>query len=178
MIDRHAAGGLGLLALLSACSKPATSPGPSPASLATVATAGTAGTAAATVKTGPRVVLPSGTVITVEVAGTDQEKAQGLMFRESMPKDAGMVFPFEGLEIRPFWMKNCHFPLDLVYATRDGTIVDVLKNVPPCAPDPAPCGNVTPKAKADTVLEVNAGVADANGAIPGAKLKWVGIPGR
>jgi uncharacterized membrane protein (UPF0127 family) len=89
-----------------------------------------------------------------------------------------MVFLFDGLEIRPFWMKNCHFPLDMIYATKDGTVVDVLKNVPPCAPDPAPCNSVVPGAKADTVLEVNAGVADANGAVPGAKLKWVGIPGR
>ena len=56
------------------------------------------------------------------------------------------------------------------------TVVDFLKNVPPCAPDPAPCESVTPKAKADTILEVNAGVADAQGAVPGAKLKWVGIP--
>jgi len=153
VIDPRAAGGLGFLALLSAA-------------------------ACSNAATGPRVILPSGTAITVEVAATDQEKTQGLMFRESMPKDAGMVFPFDGLEIRPFWMKNCHFPLDMIYATKDGTIVDVLKNVPPCAPDPAPCINVTPKAKADTVLEVNAGVADANGAVPGAKLKWMGIPGR
>ena len=100
------------------------------------------------------------------------------MFRESMPRFAGMVFLFDGLEIRPFWMKNCHFPLDMIYATRDGTVVDVLKNVPPCASDPAPCESVVPKAKADTVLEVNAGVAGANGAAPGARLKWVGIPGR
>jgi hypothetical protein len=152
-----------------ACSKPATSPVAAPVSLAT------AGTPAAT---GPRVALPSGTTITVEIAATDQEKAQGLMFRESMPRDAGMLFPFEGLEIRPFWMKNCHFPLDMIYAKKDGTIVDVLKNVPPCAPDPAPCANVTPKAEADTVLEVNAGVADANGAIPGQRLKFIEIPGR
>lgn len=127
---------------------------------------------------GPRVVMPNGTVIAVELALTDPEKAQGLMFRESMPKDAGMVFPFEGLAIRPFWMKNCHFPLDLVYATKDGTVVEVIKALPPCPPDPAPCPNAIPKAKSDTVLEVNAGVADATGAVPGAKLKWVEIPGR
>ncbi|MEO8586464.1 MAG: DUF192 domain-containing protein [Acidobacteriota bacterium] len=174
MTDGRAVGGLGLVALVlaTACAKPATSPGASPAS------AVTAGTAVAAGPVGPRVVLPSGAAITVEIAVTDQEKAQGLMFRESMPNGAGMIFPFDALEIRPFWMKNCHFALDMIYATRDGTIVDVLKNVPPCAPDPAPCLNVTPKAKADTVVEVNAGVADANGAVPGAKLKWVGIPGR
>ena len=100
------------------------------------------------------------------------------MFRESMPRDAGMVFLFDGLEIRPFWMKNCHFPLDMIYAAKDGTVVDVLKDVPPCPPDPAPCVSVVPKAKADTVLEVNAGVAGENGVVPGTKLKWVGIPGR
>jgi uncharacterized membrane protein (UPF0127 family) len=141
---------------------------------------GAAGAARATPTpvTGPRVVMPSGAVISVEIAVTDAEKAQGLMFRESMPRDAGMVFPFEGLQIRPFWMKNCHFPLDLVYATKDGTVVEVIKALPPCPPDPAPCPNAIPKAKADTVLEVNAGVADATGAVPGAKLKWVEIPGR
>jgi uncharacterized membrane protein (UPF0127 family) len=149
-----------------ACSRPATSPAAPPGSTAPAPAAG------------PRVILPSGATIAVEVAVTDQERGQGLMFRESMPRTAGMVFLFEGLEIRPFWMKNCHFPLDMVYATKDGTVVDVLKNVPPCAPDPAPCDSVVPRAKADTVLEVNAGVADANGAIPGAKLRWVEIPGR
>ncbi len=142
------------------------------------ASAPAAASAAPAPAKGPRVVMPDGTAILVELALTDQEKAQGLMFRESMPRNAGMVFPFEGLEIRPFWMKNCHFPLDLVYATKDGTIVDVLKSVPPCPPDPAPCENVVPKAKADTVLEVNAGVADQTKAVVGAKLKWVEIPGR
>ena len=127
---------------------------------------------------GPRVVMPNGAVISVEIATTDAEKAQGLMFRESMPRNAGMIFPFEGLEIRPFWMKNCHFPLDLIYATKDGTVVEVIKSLPPCPPDPAPCPNTAPKEKSDTVLEVNAGVADATGAVPGAKLKWVEIPGR
>lgn len=134
--------------------------------------------AAAPAVSGPRVVMPNGTVVSVEIATTDAEKAQGLMFRESMPRNAGMVFPFEGLEIRPFWMKNCHFPLDLVYATKDGTVVEVIKALAPCPPDAAPCPNTAPKEKSDTVLEVNAGVADATGAVPGAKLKWVEIPGR
>jgi hypothetical protein len=142
------------------------------------ATSAPAAKATPTPITGPRVVMPDGTVVSVEIAVTDAEKAQGLMFRESMPKNAGMVFPFEGLEFRPFWMKNCHFPLDLVYATKDGTVVEVVKALPPCPPDPAPCLSTAPKEKSDTVLEVNAGVADATGAVPGARLKWVEIPGR
>jgi uncharacterized membrane protein (UPF0127 family) len=123
-----------------------------------------------------RVVLPSGAALTVELATTDAERSQGLMYRASMPQDAGMVFLFDGLEIRPFWMKNCHFPLDLIYTLRDGTIVDVLKNVPPCKADP--CPSYPPKEKADTVVEVNAGIAEKNGAVAGAKLRFVGISGR
>jgi uncharacterized membrane protein (UPF0127 family) len=125
---------------------------------------------------GPRVVLPSGTVVGVEIAKNDEERTQGLMYRASMPKDHGMVFLFTGVEIRPFWMKNCHFPLDLIYTLADGTIVDVLRDVPPCAADP--CPNFPPKAASDTVVEVNAGVAPANGVVPGAKLRFVEIPGR
>ena len=98
------------------------------------------------------------------------------MFRDSMPEGAGMIFLFEDLQVRPFWMKNCHFPLDMIYTLSDGTIVDVLKNVPPCKADP--CPSFPPKEKSDTVVEVNAGIADKNGAVPGAKLKWVAIPGR
>jgi uncharacterized membrane protein (UPF0127 family) len=125
---------------------------------------------------GPRVVLPSGRVVAVELATTDAERAQGLMFRESLSADAGMLFLFDTAEARPFWMKNCHFPLDIVHMNSDGTVVDVLANVPPCAADP--CPNVTPRAASTTVLELNAGVAAANGVVPGAKLKLVEIPGR
>ena len=166
MIRRSAAASLTALLAVAACSRPGTSP------------AAPAGASPAAPAAGPRVVLPSGKAIAVEMAVTDQERAQGLMFRESMSPAAGMVFLFDGLEIRPFWMKHCHFPLDMIYATRDGIVVDVLKNVPPCAPDPAPCTSVVPGEKADTVLEVNAGVAEANGAVKGAKLKFLSIPGR
>jgi uncharacterized membrane protein (UPF0127 family) len=166
VIRRGAAASVAALLAAAACSRPATSP------------AATSASPVPTPAAGPRVVLPSGAVIAVEVAVTDQERGQGLMFRESMAPFAGMVFLFDGLEIRPFWMKNCHFPLDMIFATKDGTVVDVLKNVQPCAPDPAPCDSVVPAAKADTILEVNAGVAGQNGVVKDAKLKWVEIPGR
>ena len=125
---------------------------------------------------GPRVVLPSGKVVTVEIAATEAERTQGLMFRESLPADAGMLFLFDTAEARPFWMKNCHFPLDIVHLGSDGTVVDVLANVPPCATEP--CPSVAPKAASTTVLELNAGVAAANGVVPGARLRLVEIPGR
>ena len=127
-------------------------------------------------QSGPRVVLPSGAAISLEIAVNDQERTQGLMYRTSMAKDHGMIFLFQGLEVRPFWMKNCHFPLDMIYTLTDGTVVDVLRDVPPCKEDP--CPNFPPKAAADTVVEVNAGVAPANGVAAGTKLVFLEIPGR
>lgn len=112
----------------------------------------------------------------LELAATEAERAQGLMFRESLPQDAGMLFLFDGLELRPFWMKNCHFPLDIVHMTSDGTVVEVLANVPPCTGDP--CPNYTPKAASTTVLEINAGAAANNGLVVGAKVRFVEVPGR
>jgi uncharacterized membrane protein (UPF0127 family) len=125
---------------------------------------------------GPRAVLPSGRALRLELATTDAERAQGLMFRESLPVDAGMLFLFDGAAIRPFWMKNCHFPLDIVHLTKDGTVVDVLPNVPPCAADPCPTyANTAPS---DTVLEITAGSAAKNGLVVGAKVRFMEVPGR
>ena len=124
----------------------------------------------------PRVILPSGAVVRVELAVTDAERTQGLMFRESLAADAGMLFHFDGIELRPFWMKNCHFPLDIVHLTKDGTVVDVLANVPPCAADP--CPTYPPAAASDTVLELNAGVAAKSGLVRGAKVRFADVPGR
>jgi uncharacterized membrane protein (UPF0127 family) len=73
-------------------------------------------------------------------------------------------------------MKNCHFPIDIVHTRSDGTVVAVLENVPPCAADP--CPNYAPGEKGDTVVELSAGVAKANGVRAGAKLRYVGVPGR
>ncbi len=133
-------------------------------------------TAAPTPAAGPRVVTPSGAVFSVELARTDEERAQGLMFRESLLPGWGMLFLFDEPEVRPFWMKNCHFPLDMVFALKDGTVVDVLRDVPPCAADP--CPSYPPKGPADRVLEIAGGEASRNGIVPGSKLRYLDVPPR
>lgn len=145
--------------LLAACSggRSAPSPAPTPAS-------------------GPRVVLPSGAVFSLELARTPQQIAQGLMFRESLAPSSGMVFLFDAPEPRSFWMKNCHFPLDMVFALANGTVVDVLENVPPCEADP--CPSYPSRAPADTVVELSGGEAKRNGVVPGARLSFLSVPGR
>jgi uncharacterized membrane protein (UPF0127 family) len=112
----------------------------------------------------------------VELATTDAERAQGLMFREFLAPDAGMLFLFDAPDLRPFWMKDCHFPLDIVHLASDGTVVDVVANVPPCPADP--CPTYPPKARSTTVLELNAGVAAKNGLVRGAVVRFVEVPGR
>ena len=125
---------------------------------------------------GPRVVLPSGAVFALEVARTPEQVAQGLMFRESLAPSTGMVFLFEAPEPRSFWMKNCHFALDMVFTLKDGSVVDVLEKVPPCAADP--CPGYPSKAPADTVVELTAGEAKRHGVAPGVRLSFVSVPGR
>jgi uncharacterized membrane protein (UPF0127 family) len=122
------------------------------------------------------VVLPSGAVFSLEVAKTPEQVAQGLMFRESLAPQSGMVFLFDAVEPRSFWMKNCHFALDMIFALRDGSVVDVLENVPPCAGDP--CPSYPARAPADTVVELSAGEAKLNGVVLGARLSFVSVPER
>ncbi len=126
--------------------------------------------------TGPRVVLPSGAVFSLEVARTPEQVTQGLMFRESLAPASGMVFLFDALEPRSFWMKNCHFALDMVFTRKDGTVVDVLEGVPPCEADP--CPSYPSAGPADTVVELTAGEAKRNGVVRGARLRYLSVPGR
>ena len=125
---------------------------------------------------GPRVVLPSGAVFALEVARSPEQITQGLMFRESLAPASGMVFVFDAPEPRSFWMKNCHFALDMVFTLRDGSVVDVLENVPPCAADP--CPTYPSRAPADTVVELTAGEAKRHGVVPGARLRYLSVPER
>lgn len=125
---------------------------------------------------GPRVTLPSGAVFALEVARTPEQVAQGLMFRESLAPSTGMVFLFDAPEPRSFWMKNCHFPLDMVFTLKDGTVVAVLEGVPPCVADP--CPSYPSQAAADTVVELTAGEAKRHGVVPGARLSFLSVPER
>ena len=110
------------------------------------------------------------------LARSPEEIAQGLMFRESLAPGAGMIFLFDTPEPRSFWMKNCHFPLDMVFTLRDGTVVDVLEGVPPCAADP--CPSYPSRAPADTVIELTAGEAKRHRIVTGARLSFLSVPER
>ncbi len=124
---------------------------------------------------GPRAILPSGVTLRLELATTDEERAQGLMFRDSLAPDAGMLFIFEAEEPVPFWMKNTFIPLDMIWLSSAGEAVDVHAAVPPCRSDP--CPSYAPSRPGRAVLEVNAGFASAHALRPGVQLRFRDVPG-
>ncbi|NJN21659.1 MAG: DUF192 domain-containing protein [Leptolyngbya sp. RL_3_1] len=83
------------------------------------------------------VELESGQVIALEVAETPQQQALGLMYRTSLPDDRGMLFPFDPPRPVSFWMRNVEIHLDMIFV-RDGTVVAIAANVPPCTSNPCP----------------------------------------
>ena len=118
--------------------------------------------------TGPSVEL-KGQRFDVEIADTEPARERGLMFRESMPADHGMLFLFDDNAVRTFWMKNCRMPLDILYFDEKYKLVSVQQRVPACRSEPCPVYPSDGAAK--YVLELNAGVADKLDVKPGDAIK-------
>jgi hypothetical protein len=114
--------------------------------------------------------LPSGRVLQAEVMVEDQDRQMGLMFRPSLPEDRGMLFVFDGAEFHGIWMKNCRFPIDIVWLDDRRQVVHVAERVPPCAADPCPV--YTPLRRASYVIEMNAGQARRERVAVGAVIDF------
>jgi hypothetical protein len=119
--------------------------------------------------------LPSGAALQVEVMVKDEDRAMGLMFRPSLPKDRGMLFVFETSDFHGIWMKNCRFPIDILWLDEERKIVHVAEAVPPCKADPCPVYN--PLRRAAYVVELNAGQARREKAVVGATVGFT-LPSR
>jgi uncharacterized membrane protein (UPF0127 family) len=116
----------------------------------------------------PQVVL-KGERFTVELAESQQKQALGLMFRDSMPDDHGMLFIFPAEGFRSFWMKNTRIPLDILYFDEDLKLVSVAENAQPCRT--RRCPSYPSDGPAKYVLELNAGKAAELGLRPGDELR-------
>lgn len=104
----------------------------------------------------------------VKLAKTEAEREEGLMSRNKLDEDKGMLFIFDKEEIYPFWMKNTLIPLDMIWLDNDKKIVFIAENVQPCSPKlKDACPSIIPKSKAKYVLEINAGMFKKTGAMVG-----------
>ena len=97
-------------------------------------------------------------IIFVEVVITPEERQRGLMERELLQEDNGMLFVFSEEDVYSFWMKNMEISLDIIWINADGNVVYFVKDAPPCVQ--SPCQTYSPNADALYVLEVNPGVID------------------
>lgn len=105
--------------------------------------------------------------VAVEIADTQEEREVGLMNREFLPDDAGMIFLFEEAITGGFWMKNTLIPLSIAFADGDGTILRIL-DMEPCEADP--CEIYDPGVAYASALEVNQGAFENWGVEEGDPL--------
>lgn len=123
-----------------------------------------------------RVVVegPSGrsSAVRVEVARTPSELARGLMFRDKLGRDEGMLFVFPDTSDHGFWMKNTPLPLDMIFADEDGVVVGVVEHAEPFTTATRGVG-----VPSRYVLEVNAGWSAAHGVAHGDRMRFEGVAG-
>ena len=93
-----------------------------------------------------------------EVAKTQIEHKRGLMFRESLDKNRGMLFVFEIEGNYPFWMKNTLIPLDIIWINKNIEVVFIKKNAEPCKI--TECHLIDSNQNAKYALEINGGIAN------------------
>jgi uncharacterized membrane protein (UPF0127 family) len=117
----------------------------------------------------PLRVIHGGKTLTfrVELAGSVEEQAKGLMFRTQMGPDEGMIFPFNPPRGASFWMRNTVIPLDLIFVGSDGRILNIAANAVPYDEQP-----LLSDGPVKAVLELNGGRAAELGIVPGDRVEW------
>jgi len=130
------------------------------------------------------VEFPQGTIklddqiLVVKIADNDSLRVRGLMFHDELPFDQGMLFVFDQPGIRPMWMLNMQFSLDIIWFDENLHVTAIEKNVPPCLTtiEVVTCReNGVSGDNAKYVLEVTAGFVDEFGITENSKLELISI---
>ena len=101
----------------------------------------------------------------IEVADEPSEQERGLMFREDMPDDRGMLFDLGTTRHASFWMENTPMPLDLLFIGEDGRVRAILPG------QPYSRAAISPGVPVRFVLEFKQGTSAKNGVAPGDRLR-------
>jgi hypothetical protein len=107
----------------------------------------------------------------VQLAITAGEKEKGLMDRNKLADDEGMLFVYDSEGGYGYWMKNTFIPLDIIWIDKDKNVVYVNENTQPCIQNDCPI--IKPNVKAKYILEVNAGTSKKIGIKEGSGLEIV-----
>ena len=105
--------------------------------------------------------------ITVEIADTQETQEKGLMWRESMDEDHGMLFVYDRDSRKSFWMKNTKIPLSIAYVGADGTIREIYDM------EPLSTRIVDSRYSVRYALEVNQGAFERHGIKAGDKVEFI-----
>jgi uncharacterized protein len=97
----------------------------------------------------------------MELATDDYERAHGLMFRDHLDQDKGMLFIFDKEGVYQFWMKNTRIPLDIIWLNKEKKVVFINEKAKPC--QQIICPIINPKVAAQYVIEINAGLVENMG---------------
>ena len=125
---------------------------------------------------GPKVIIatPSGDVaVDVEVVSTEAKIERGLMYRQNMPLDAGMLFLLPEIKDWTFWMRNTLIPLDMIFIRKSMTIAGIVENAEPKTETLRTVGEPS-----QFVLEVNGGWTKAHAVTKDAKVRFANVPER
>jgi uncharacterized protein len=109
-------------------------------------------------------------VVAVEIADTGAAREVGLMYRQHLAENAGMLFVFKQPQHLAFWMKNTEIPLDMIFAGADDTITGVVANAEPFSER-----QLSIEGDSQYVLEVNGGFAGHHGIRPGDHMQFLGV---
>jgi hypothetical protein len=109
---------------------------------------------------------------TVEVATTPAQMEQGLMFRQSLAPDAGMIFDYGAVSMASMWMKNTLIPLDMLFVDQQGRIIGIHERAVPQSLD-----TISSPGPSRAVIELNGGTAARLGIRPGDKVVFPTIFG-
>ena len=114
---------------------------------------------------------PNGKTIFVEIADSPDKRMKGLMFRQSMAPDRGMLFQFPERGDHTFWMRNTLISLDIFWLDESGNILHIETDVPICTRKDDSCPRVRAGSQSIQVLELNAGMAKKLKLAVGKQLK-------
>ncbi len=110
----------------------------------------------------------------VEIADDDSSRTRGLMFRDSLAENRGMLFVWREAAPRAFWMRNTRIALDIIYIDAEQKIVSIAADTQPCRV--RDCPSYPSAGPARYVLEINAGLSETLGLRPGDPVRFGNLP--